>query len=205
MATPTAGVDRPCTSCLSQAGRAAQAVVNVLGFLQRRLAAQSSLDQEKTADRTERLEVYKLMVEMADRVSQRRQAANSFYLTLNTLLVGGSAYLGATPVTARSTVLVPVAGILVSFYWIKAIDSYKTLNTAKFKVINSIEERLVEKPFTMEWRELDPDGDGKRHKPFHKTERIIPKVFMALYVFTALEPLPWARWVCMIKSVGVQL
>lgn len=135
-------------------------------------------DGLKKADRAERLELYKLMVEMADRVSQRRQVANSFYLSINTLLVGGSAYLGATTASTRTTLLVSLAGVMVCIYWIRAIESYKTLNTAKFSIINEIEDGLVIKPFTDEWAKLDPNGDGKRHKPFHETERFVPRVFV---------------------------
>jgi hypothetical protein len=126
----------------------------------------------KKADRAERLELYKLMVEMADRVSQRRQVANSFYLSINTLLVGGSAYLGTTTASARTTLLISIAGVLVCTYWVKAIESYKTLNTAKFSIINEIETSLVIKPFTDEWSRLDPDGDGKRHKTLPRNRKV---------------------------------
>lgn len=143
------------------------------------------------ADRAERLELYKLMVEMADRVSQRRQTANSFYLSINTLLVSGSAYLGTTSSPARTTLLISVAGISICAYWIKSIHSYKTLNEAKFSIINQIEASLVVKPFTDEWARLDPDGDGIRHKPFHEIEKIVPRVFVVMYAFQALTLLPW--------------
>lgn len=145
----------------------------------------------KKADRAERLELYKLMVEMADRVSQRRQVANSFYLSINTLLVGGSAYLGTTTASTRTTLLISLAGVMVCIYWVKAIESYKTLNTAKFSIINEIENSLVIKPFTDEWAKLDPDGDGKRHKPFHETEKFVPRVFMGMYAFQVVALLPW--------------
>jgi hypothetical protein len=145
----------------------------------------------KKADRAERLELYKLMVEMADRVSQRRQVANSFYLSINTLLVGGSAYLGTTTASARTTLLISIAGVLVCTYWVKAIESYKTLNTAKFSIINEIETSLVIKPFTDEWSRLDPDGDGKRHKPFHETEKFVPRVFVGMYAFQVIALIPW--------------
>lgn len=154
-------------------------------------------DDLKKADRAERLELYKLMVEMADRVSQRRQVANSFYLSINTLLVGGSAYLGTTTASTRTTLLISLAGVMVCTYWVKAIESYKTLNTAKFSVINEIEKNLVIKPFTDEWAKLDPDGDGKRHKPFHETEKFVPRVFVGMYAFQVLALLPWEaiwRW-----------
>ena len=99
-------------------------------------------DAQVTEDRKERLELYKLLVEMADRVSQRRQAANSFYLSVNTLLVGSSAYLSAVEPDAMGIPVMPVAGMAICALWIMNITSYKTLNEAKFFVINAIEEKF---------------------------------------------------------------
>ncbi len=124
-------------------------------------------------------------------MSQRRQAANSFYLSINTLLVGSSAYLGTTTSSVRMTLFISLAGTLVCTYWIRSIESYKTLNDAKFAVINKIEESLIIRPFTDEWAILDPDGDGKRHKPFNVTERFVPKVFIGMYLFQTVALLPW--------------
>lgn len=138
-------------------------------------------DPTTPVDRLERLEIYKLLVEMADRVSQRRQGANSFYLSVNTLLVGGSAYLGTLQPSARSIIVVSIAGIAICALWIRNIKSYKTLNDAKFEVINDIETRLVERPFHLEWSKLDPDADGKRHMPFHRVEGVVPWVFIVVY------------------------
>ena len=138
--------------------------------------------------RAERLELYKLLVEMADRVSERRQAANSFYLTINTLLVGGSAYLSA--ISIKTTWLVAVAGVLVCVYWSRSILSYKTLNKAKFGVIHDIEKQLIAQPFTDEWSLLDPDGDGKKHNDFYSTEKLVPRIFIGLYLVQALSTVP---------------
>lgn len=149
-------------------------------------------------ERLERLELYKLMVEMADKVSERRQAANNFYLSINTLLVGGLAYLGTREPGFTDVIFVSLVGILVSFYWIRSIESYKTLNAAKFNVINSIEKGFTVRPFTAEWAELDPDGDGKRHKPFHTTEKSVPKIFLVLYAFQAVNSLPWRQYVSIL-------
>ncbi|HWU73892.1 MAG TPA: hypothetical protein VN137_10410, partial [Sphingomonas sp.] len=109
-----------------------------------------SLEERHKQDRSERLEVYKLLVEMADRVSQRRQSANSFYLSINTLIIGGSAYFGSKMTSAFATVLVSLAGILICGYWIMSIQSYRTLNQAKFSVINDIEADMIVKPYTVE-------------------------------------------------------
>lgn len=130
---------------------------------------------------------------MADRVSQRRQAANSFYLSVNTLLIGGSAYLGTLQPGAWNVIVISVAGLAISFLWIMNIISYKTLNGAKFEVITDLEKRLPIQPFADEWTRLDPDGDGKRHRPFHKVEVIVPWVFIAVYITQALTTVPWRR------------
>ena len=143
------------------------------------------------ADRAERLELYKTMVEMADRISQRRQAANSFYLSINTLLIGGSALTGTFATSLKQAVLISVVGLLVCKYWNRSILSYKTLNTAKFGVINDIETRLIEQPFTKEWSALDPDGDGKKHNSFYETEKLVPRLFVGLYLFQIALAVPW--------------
>ena len=49
-----------------------------------------------TADETRAIvEIYKMLVDKADNVSQRRQNCNNFYLSVNTALVGASAYISA--------------------------------------------------------------------------------------------------------------
>ena len=100
--------------------------------------------------------------------------------------------------------MITVAGVLVSAYWIKAIESYKTLNTAKFQVINEIERDLVIKPFTEEWRHLDPGGAGAKHRPFHQVEKIVPKIFMLVYLLQLASIIPWSRLIIylMLKTGG---
>jgi hypothetical protein len=163
------------------------------GLPQRPLIDKKPPAREAQAARSERLEVYKLLVEMADRVSQRRQAANSFYLSVNTLLVGGSAYLGTLEPNPLNIIVISVAGIAICALWVMNIISYKTLNEAKFGVINDVETRMVEQPFHDEWNRLDPDQDGKRHRPFHKVEGMIPWIFMAVYTVQVLATIPWPR------------
>jgi hypothetical protein len=70
------------------------------------------------------LELYKLAVEMADRVSARRAVANSFFLTVNTAL---AALLGS----GSFRWYVSVAGIVFAVTWWALLRSYKELNAAK--------------------------------------------------------------------------
>ena len=41
---------------------------------------------------------------------------------------------------------------------------------------------------------LDVDGDGKKHKPFHKTEVLVPVVFGLVHGFQFLAQVPW-QWI----------
>ena len=157
----------------------------------RRHADQNKRSDIAKADRTERFEIYKLMVEMADRVSQRRQAANSFYLSINTFLITASAYIGSTTASVQVIFLVCCAGVLISALWIKAIQSYKSLNENKFAVINAMEAKLIAQPYSDEWARIDPILHGRKHRPFHQTERVVPKIFIALFIFQAAMMLPW--------------
>src|SRR5437588_8134183 len=80
-------------------------------------------------------ELYRLAVEMADRISARRGLANSFFLTVNTGIV---AVLAARNVRWY----LAVAGIVFSVTWWALLRSYRELNSAKFDVILAMEERL---------------------------------------------------------------
>lgn len=148
-------------------------------------------EPEKTPPEKDVLEIYKMLVEMADRVSQRRQSANSFYLTVNTAIIGGAAYLSQSAFGHLGTWAVSAAGIAICVLWIRAVVSYKSLNAAKFEVITALEERLPVSPYKDEWAILDVDGDGKRHKPFHKTEVLVPIVFMCVHGVQLLAEVPW--------------
>lgn len=134
--------------------------------------------------------IYSLVVEMADRVSQRRQAANSFYLSVNTALIGATAYLSQSTQTGTMFTL-GLAGSAMCVLWMRNISSYKTLNDAKFRVIHDLERRMPEQPYTEEWNYLDPDGDGKRHTPFHQVERLVPWVFIVVHVLQSAIAFPY--------------
>lgn len=105
------------------------------------------MTQKSIIQKNDNLEIYKLLVEMADRVSQRRQSANSFYLTVNTALIGGSSFLAQKSQSLSSILTIALAGIAVSILWVWNIQSYKTLNEAKFKVITQIEDSFQFSPF----------------------------------------------------------
>lgn len=143
------------------------------------------------------VKIYLALVEMADRVSQRRQAANSFYLSVNTALIGGAAFLTGSAENPSLWVL-SVAGIAICALWVRNVRSYKTLNAAKFEVIHDIETRLEIQPYTDEWTILDPANSGKRHTAFHNTEVLVPYVFIVVHLVQAGYSFPLSNLISVL-------
>jgi hypothetical protein len=132
------------------------------------------------------LELYKLAVEMADRISARRAVANSFFLTVNT---GLAALLGS----ATFRWYVAAAGIVFAGTWWALLRSYREINSAKFQVILAMEERLPVRVYGDEWAALkrDPVKFALRrealkswvaqYRELGRIERIVPWIFVAIY------------------------
>ena len=144
--------------------------------------------------RTHVLEIYKLYVEMADNISERRQSANSFFLTLNSAIVALISYVS---ISSNNTVqssffwLVPVSGMVLSFLWYRLIRSYKDLNSGKFKVIHAIEKQLPLRPYDAEWTAL---GSGKRpdlYLPFTNIEVYVPWIFFVIHLIVMMRCIHW--------------
>jgi hypothetical protein len=147
------------------------------------------------------LELYKLAVEMADRVSARRALANTFFLTLNSALlavIGLVPPAGSTRAPAAGSgdrfglVLLAVAGLLLSLTWWTLLRSYRQLNEAKFTVINAMEERLPATLFSDEWRFLQAQRSSRRwhrYVELGQAERVVPLIYAAIYVAAGIRTL----------------
>ena len=143
---------------------------------------------------TDVLEIYKMYMEMADRISSRRQTTNSFFLTINTAVVGLMGYFGLAGVGGSNEIWylpIAIAGIALSYLWFRIIRSYKDLNSAKFKVIYEIEEELPLRPYDAEWEAVGRGKKPKLYLPFTHVELFVPWVFVFLHVLAALRAIPW--------------
>lgn len=131
------------------------------------------------------LEQYKLYVEMADKVSERRQAANTFFLTINTALV---AMLGIVWPRAEGLMgsawyaIVGIAGLILCYSWYRLLKSYRDLNSGKFRVVHAIEKHLPIRPYDAEWTSLGRGEDPKLYLPFTHIETKVPWIFFSIYV-----------------------
>ena len=130
------------------------------------------------------LEQYKLFVESADRISQRRQNANSFFLTINTALLAlAGGMLSHDSQSQYAWWFLPVAavGLVLCYAWYRLVLSYKGLNAGKFEVIHAIEMKLPIALFDAEWKQVGEGRDSKKYKPFSEIETCIPWIFAFLY------------------------
>lgn len=144
------------------------------------------------------LDQYKLYVEMADRISQRRATANSYFLTVNSAILAFVGYLTMKDSTTDLW-LIAVAGFTLSVLWERLITSYRDLNTAKFKVIHKIEKRLPISPYEAEWIAM---GEGKRpdlYRPISHIERGVPFIFIALHTIVFFKTFHWC-WITFFRD-----
>ena len=136
------------------------------------------------------LEQYKLYVEMADRISSRRQSANSFFLSVNTAIIALISYIHWGSKNDSSFYwLVSLAGMFLCFMWYRLVRSYKDLNTAKFKVIHEMEAKLPVAPYDLEWEKVGKGKNSKLYLPFTHIEICIPWVFFVIHAFVLLNGL----------------
>ena len=134
------------------------------------------------------LEQYKVCVESAQRISERRLQSGNFFLAINSSLVAVFGVVLSSFGHHRWNVAIPLTGILVSFVWLRLVKSYKDLNTTKFVVIHELESYLPAALFRYEWK-VCGHGDPKKYRPVTHTEQWIPMAFMVLYLVLALYAL----------------
>lgn len=130
------------------------------------------------------LEQYKLYVGMADKISERRQSANAFFLAVNTALISMLSIIRAKGGTSGSNLwylFVSVAGMLLCYTWYRLVRTYKDLNSGKYRVVHAIEQYLPVRPYDAEWTALGEGKDENRYLPFTHIEVAVPWVFVVLY------------------------
>lgn len=127
------------------------------------------------------LEQYKLYVNTAEKVSDRRQSSNNYFLTINSVILTLLGYLVTTSIEFWY-LLIAMVGIIISYFWLKTIKSYRQLNSGKFKVIHDIEKKLPVSLFKDEWSYLGR-GKTKQYIKLTAVEKGVPIIFMLMYIF----------------------
>ncbi|WP_419915827.1 RipA family octameric membrane protein [Candidatus Poriferisodalis sp.] len=138
------------------------------------------------------LELYRLSVEMADRVSARRASANSYFFTVQAGLAIALGAFAVRPPEGEDAdpdrfvlALAALAGVVIAGAWWLLLRSYRDLNAAKFEVIGRIEsQHLPIQTFNDEWdhlKGLRPERWKLGYSEQGRIERAVPLAFLALY------------------------
>ncbi len=138
------------------------------------------------SEQSERLEIYKLHVELADRVSQRREGANRLYVSLLlglVLFLTALVRFGIGEASERLVICsVGIFGVLLSISWYVVIRSYRQLNTGKFKALHELEGELAYPFFKREWHLLAEGKDINRYWKLTVVETTLPIIFCVLFL-----------------------
>lgn len=145
------------------------------------------------------IDQYKLYVEMADRISQRRTTANSYFLTVNSAILAFVGYLNSKN-SDEYLWLLAFAGMTLCVLWRQGIASYRDINTAKWKVVHEIEKRLPISPYDAEWEFVGRGNDSKLYRPISHVEGGVPWVFMFLHFIVFTKTMPFAQYWDMAKG-----
>src|SRR4051794_24293483 len=130
-----------------------------------------------------KLALFELYLATAEKVSDRRAAANAWMLSVNSAIVAFYGYLAAdklaVPLGQKAVWLwaIPAAGAIVSVAWTVLLTSYRQLNRAKFGVLQEMEKDLVAQPFARERALYTRD----RRRSLSVIETSIPLCFLVLY------------------------
>lgn len=131
------------------------------------------------------MEQYKIYLESIEKISDRRQSANKFFLTINTVLIsiiGLSFQNDFLKDILFFKLFIVFAGILFCIIFWFLIRAYKQLNTGKFKVLHKIESKLPLAIYEYEWEILEEGKNKKVYYPFSHIELLIPWLFGFIYL-----------------------
>ena len=136
--------------------------------------------------KTHILEQYKLYVEMADRVSSRKVQIASFYTSIL------SALLALLSITSNKDIFqgsqsfvlltVSILGLCLCLAWAANINSYKQLNSLKFKVIHEMEYHLPFPCYDREWQILKEDKNRRSYFRLTAVEKYSPIILAVPYL-----------------------
>ena len=154
----------------------------------------NEIDEDATYPKNEKwhshlLDQYKLYVEMADRISQRRTTANTYFLSVNSAILAFVGYL-TTNASPEYMWLLAIAGVMLTLFWYNVVISYRNLNSAKWQVVQEIEKRLPISPYDAEWDAVERGENPKLYRPISHIESWVPWVFLLLHGIVLLHTFP---------------
>ena len=138
---------------------------------------------------------YKFLAEDTAKMTDRRQNISNLYTTINSILLAAVAVLFTDAglnhlAIILSTLLIAIAGVVISISWKNMIQNYRNLLRLRFDVLYEMEETPQMKDsvkiYHRESEELYPrdEEEGKFQDTglFANIEKQLPNIFIGLYI-----------------------
>lgn len=127
---------------------------------------------------------------MTNRITSKRQAANTSFSSINAaLIIGLLGYFGTINPSQPDNsfgYVIPMfitawGALILNYLWYIIILSYRSQEAVKFKIIHEIEKHLPLRLHDVEWRVAIKRKDPKLYVPFGAIEAIIPLIFVVAF------------------------
>ncbi len=142
-----------------------------------------------------KFEEYSFFVNNTQQITTQRQAATQAYLTVNTGIFAILAFvLKDVGLSGLKLILIIVplflVGILACLTWYKLILQYKALISWRYDQLMEIEKSLEMKGchqfYLKEWEHFYQPRQGHEKFGFSKLEKVLPQLFISLYILIAV-------------------
>jgi hypothetical protein len=145
--------------------------------------------KKKSKEKINKFDEYKFFAESTQHLSERRQSATQTYLSINTAIVGVLTFLIKDSGIAEERVLLVIVplflvGILACWIWYKIIVQYKKLINWRYDQLMEMEHQFdnCHQIYINEKEKFFKFTKGKRKFGFSRLERVLPIMFIVLYV-----------------------
>ena len=142
------------------------------------------------ADLSNVIDLYQTIVASSESLVGRRQAVNTFFLTINGAMLTAyglvSQNIGTYRLSGAAMAVIALSGIVLSLAWRSLITSFGQLNTGKFKVINTIEQHLPVAIFAAEWEALGRGNNPRIYRSFTSREIWVPNLLAAVHFVASI-------------------
>lgn len=135
-------------------------------------------------------ELYRMMVNSSEALVARRQGVNTFFLTMNGLILTAVGLFvrggGSGRPQAAGILVLAIAGAALCIAWRSLIISFGQLNRGKFAIINTMEKVLAASIYAAEWEALERGSNPKVYRSFTSREIFVPIAFVMIYTIAVV-------------------
>jgi len=118
-------------------------------------------------------EQYKMFVESAEKISEKRVNQNNIYLTFSLFIFS---FISVSTLPQKTLYIFCALGIIIAITWFFTIDNYRKRNKVKYAIINEYEKENGLKWFAEEEKRISVLPD------LTFLEKILPVIFIVIYI-----------------------